>query len=59
MNLIISYQFEKIKHITVSFGVTEILSDQDTLESLLSRVNKALEEAQKKEIVSYQYNKNI
>jgi len=48
MNLIISYQFEKIKHITVSFGVTEILSDQDTLESLLSRVNKALEEAQKK-----------
>jgi len=59
MNLIISCQFEKIKHITVSFGVTEILSDQDTLESLLSRVNKALEEAQKKEIVSYQYNKNI
>ena len=41
-----NYNFETIKHKTVSFGVT-ILKKGDTVDSILKRADKALYESKK------------
>jgi len=41
-NEIEKYEFDKVGHITSSFGVTEFITEKDTVETLLDRADKAL-----------------
>jgi len=41
-NAIENYEFDKVGHITSSFGVTEFNAEKDTVETLLDRADKAL-----------------
>jgi diguanylate cyclase (GGDEF)-like protein len=41
-NEIEKYEFDKVGHITSSFGVTEFITEKDSVETLLDRADKAL-----------------
>jgi len=41
-NAIEKYEFDKVGHITSSFGVTEFITEKDSVETLLDRADKAL-----------------